>query len=266
MSTRKTIGLALGSGAYRGFTHIGVIRSLEKHHIPIDYLSGSSIGAWVAAYYALFKNIGAIEKDLIDNQQENLSVLLDFGGTKGLIGGEKFLAYLNRKLHKADFSEAQIPLSIVATDLTAGRPYVFTEGSLAQAVRASCGVPLVFKPLEHQGKFLSDGGLSNPVPVDAVKSLGADLVIGVNLYNQHELQEPKYAQANILVRGTATLLYNLAQADMRQADIIIEPDASAFLKTNSIAKYFDRITADQLIRLGEEATDRALPDITKLLS
>jgi len=265
MKNRKTIGLALGSGAYRGFAHIGVIRSFEKNNIPIDYLSGSSIGAWAAAYYAFFKDISPLEKDLIDNQKENMSLLFDFGWTGGLISGEKFTDYLAKKLHSCQFSGLQIPLRIVATNLADGRPYIFSEGNVATAVRASCSVPLVFKALRLEDKFLVDGGLSNPVPNDLVRDLGADIVIGVNLYNKNEFQKIKYKESNIVVRSMMVMLTSLSKAVMSQADIVVEPDTSPLVKESSLSKYFSKQTADALIKIGEEAADRAMPEIKKLL-
>lgn len=265
MKARKTIGLALGSGAYRGFAHIGVIRSLEKNNIPIDYLSGASIGAWAAAYYARFKDIGTLEKDLIDNQKENMSLLFDFGWNKGLISGEKFLFYLNQKLQNCNFVDLQIPLRIVATDLASGRPYIFDSGSVASAVRASCAVPIIFKAPEHDDKLLVDGGLSDPVPVDLLVKMGADITIGVNLYNQQEFVTQKYTSSNIVVRSTMVMLASLSQAAMHQADIVIEPDLSRFVKKNSLAKYFSKQSADEMIHSGEEAADRIIPELRKLL-
>ena len=242
-----------------------MIRSLEKNNIPIDYLSGSSIGAWAAAYYAFFKDISTLEKDLIDNQKENLSLLFDFGGPAGLISGEKFVVYLRKKLQGCQFSDLKIPLKIVATDLVYGEQYVFSEGDVATAVRASCSVPLIFKALKYGEKLLVDGGLTDPVPNDLVRAMGADIVIGVNLYNKNEFQKQKYTESNIVARSTMVMLTSLSEAVMSQADIIIEPDTSPLVKENSLSKYFSKKTADELIRIGEEATDKMIPDIRRLL-
>ena len=101
MKKRRTIGLALGSGAYRGFAHIGVIRSLEKHGIAIDYLSGASSGAWMAAHYAIFKDSQKLADDFINNSQRHFSLLFDFWGAGGIISGKKFFTYLeNLFLHR----------------------------------------------------------------------------------------------------------------------------------------------------------------------
>jgi len=261
MSTRKTIGLALGSGAYRGFAHIGVIKSLEKHHMPIDFLSGSSIGAWVAAYYAVFKDISKLEKDLINNQKENISLLFDFDWTGGLIGGGKFVTYLEKKLQHYNFTNLKIPLKIVATDLANGQEVILEHGDVAQAVRASTSVPLIFKPLPYKDKLLVDGGLSNPVPGDVVRNMGADIVIGVNLYNQNDFVAGKITMPNIFARSTMIAIYNLAQITSKYCDILIEPDTSRFVKKNTLAKYFTKKVADEMIFIGEKATDKIIPTL-----
>ncbi|MFA5130796.1 MAG: patatin-like phospholipase family protein [Patescibacteria group bacterium] len=262
---RKTIGLALGSGAFRGFAHIGVIRSLQKHNIPIDYLSGSSIGAWVAAYYAIFKDVNKLEQDLVAKPKDNLPLLFDLSWTGGFIGGQRFMTYLEQSLRHHNFSALKIPLQIVATDLITGQPYVFTTGDVARAVRASTSVPLVFKPVSYKNKLLVDGGLSNPVPGDLLKKMGADIIIGVNLYNKNEFIQKKFTMPNVVLRSTRIVMHNLSNIAIRSVDIAIEPDTSKYIKEGSIAKYFTREIADKMIRVGEKATDKMIPQIKALL-
>ncbi len=265
MKKRKTIGLALGSGAFRGFAHIGVIRSLEKHNIKIDYLSGASIGAWVAAYYATFKDIDKLENDLTENPKENLPMLFDLSWTGGFIGGEKFMTFLEKNLHHHDFSALDIPLQIVATDLITGRPFVFTTGDVARAVRASTSVPLVFKPVKYKDKLLVDGGLSNPVPGDLVRKMGADIVIGVNLYNKNEFIGKKFTMPNVILRSTRIVMHNLSKSALQTVDVVIEPDTSKYIKESSLSKYFTKEIADAMIKIGEKATDKIIPQIKALL-
>jgi len=266
MPKRKKIGLALGSGAYRGFAHIGVIRSLEKHDIAIDYLSGASIGAWVAAYYAVFGDITVLERNLIDNHKENLSLLLDFRGRTGLISGQKFVAYLEKKLNYSSFADLKIPLQIVATDLATADPYVFKSGSVAEAVRASTAIPLVFQAWEQNKKFLVDGGMSNPVPVNLVRKMGADIVIGVNLYNSKEFANPLTGVTDTVTRGTLILLRNLSRVSISDADLVVEPNMSFWQKHSSLSKYFTKATAEAMIKAGEKAMDKLIPALKKLIS
>ncbi len=265
MKKRKTIGLALGSGAFRGFAHIGVIRSLEKHNIPIDYLSGASIGAWVAAYYAAHKDISKLEKDLTTNPKENLPLLFDLSWTGGFIGGQKFMSFLEKNLQHHQFSALKIPLKIVATDLITGQSFIFESGDVARAVRASTSVPLVFKPVKYKDKLLVDGGLSNPVPGDLLKKMGADIVIGVNLYNKHEFIGKKFTMPNVILRSTRIVLHNLGKVAVKHADIIIEPDTSKYVREGNLTKYFTKEIANAMIKIGERATDKVIPQIKALL-
>ncbi len=263
---RKTIGLALGSGAFRGFAHIGVIKSLVKHGIPIDYLSGASIGAWIAAYYAAHADVKKMQAELAERPLENLPMFLDFSLTGGFIGGSKVNAVLKKSLNHYTFASLKIPLRIVATDLISGLPYIFETGDVARAVQASVAVPLVFKPVSHAGKLCVDGGLSNPVPCNLVKNMGADIVIGVNLYHQNEFVNRKFTMPKVILRSTRIVLHNLAKADIRGADIIIEPDTSMLVKDQGLQSYFSKAVTDELIRIGEKATDKAIPKIKKLLA
>jgi len=260
------IGLALGAGAYRGFAHIGVIKSFLKNNIPIDYLSGCSAGALAAAYYALFADIDKLETDFIKNARKNFSWLVDLEWSSGLIAGKKFLNYLQKDLKGGQFKDVKIPLQIVATNLANGQPYIFKSGSLAEAVRASTSVPIIFKPYSYQDKLLIDGGLCNPVPGDLVRDLGADIVVGVNLYNRNEFLEEKINMANVANRVKKITLYNLAQVSLTSCDVVIEPDISPYIKKSSLAKYFTSDIAAKINTIGESAADKVVPEIKKRLN
>lgn len=265
MKKNKTIGLALGSGAFRGFAHIGVIRSLVKHNVPIDYISGASIGAWVGAYYAIHRNIENLKNDLTSNPKQNFSSMFDLSWTGGFIGGEKFSSFLEKNLSHHNFSNLKIPLQIVATDLISGEPYVFKNGDVARAVRASTSVPLVFKPVAYKNKLFVDGGLSNPVPCDLVRDMGADIIIAVNLYHKNEFVEKKFTMPNVVLRSTRIVMHNLAKIGVKEADIIIDPDTSYYIKKGNLTKYFTKEIAEAMIKIGEKATDKMIPKIKELL-
>lgn len=260
------IGLALGSGAFRGFAHIGVIKSLVKHGIPIDYLSGSSIGAWIAAYYAAYGDVKKMEIDLAGRPLDNLPMFMDFSLTGGFIDGGKINDFLKKSLKRRTFARLKTPLQVTATDLISGQPYVFETGDVARAVHASLSVPLVFKPVAHQGKLCVDGALSNPVPCNLVRQMGANIVIGVNLYHRNEFVNRKFTMPKVVLRSTRIVLHNLAKSDIRQADIIIEPDTSLFVKDQGLQSYFSKEIAVNMIRIGEQATDKAIPKIKKMLA
>jgi NTE family protein len=265
IKNRKTIGLALGSGGFRGLAHIGVLKVLEKNGIKIDYLSGASIGALVAAYYATHGNAKKIEADLKHWPIDNLYKFFDFSWQGGFITGQKFSDFLKKEFEDDTFSKTKIPLQIIATNLIDGSPFVFSSGSVIKAIRASISVPLMFKPVEHQGKLLIDGGLSNPVPLRLLKNRGADILIGVNLYHKNEFVERNFNMPNVVLRSMRIALYNLAQADIKEADIVISPDTSEIISSQSLKKY-NQETAKKLIKIGEVAARKALPKIKALLA
>lgn len=265
LRSRKKIGLALGSGVYRGFAHIGVIKTLEKHKIPIDYLTGASIGAWVGAHYALNKDITLFENEILDKPLDSLPMFFDLSLTGGFIGGTKLTQYLEKNLDHSRFSDLKIPFKIVATDLISGQPVIFKKGDVALGVRASISVPLVFKPVPYKDKLLIDGGLSNPVPCDLAREMGADIVIGVNLYHQHEFVDRKFSMPNVVMRTTRIALHNLSKVDVRSADVVINPDTSPVIKEQGLQKYFTQEVARELIRIGEKETEKAIPAIKRLL-
>ncbi|MEW7975247.1 MAG: patatin-like phospholipase RssA [Candidatus Thiodiazotropha endolucinida] len=175
------IGLALGSGAARGWSHIGIINGLAEMGIEPDIVSGSSIGALVGAAYA------ADKLDLLQSWTCSLSwkEIIHFldpalvGG--GLIQGDRLTEFISEYVKNLEFENLKRQLGVVATDLETGREIWFREGPVMQAVRASISLPGLFTPLQHQGRWLVDGGLANPVPVSLCRAMGADIVIAVNL-------------------------------------------------------------------------------------
>lgn len=178
---KMKIGLALGSGAARGWAHIGVIRALAEIGIEPEIVAGSSIGAFVGAAYAsdqldkLERWVCALSwKDILDYL--DLSVR---GG--GVIQGEKLLEFLPEVVSESSIESLSRCFGAVATELNTGREVWFRDGSLVEAVRASLSLPGLFAPLWVKDRWLVDGGLANPVPVSLCRALGADIVIAVNL-------------------------------------------------------------------------------------
>lgn len=265
MPTRKKLGLALGSGAIRGLAHVGVIKSLVKHNIPIDYLAGSSIGAWVGVHYALYKDINQLEHLTLGMKKEKLLSFFEPSLSGGFIKGERVEKLLNTWLKNATFNDLKIPMQIVATDLISGQPYVFKKGNLAMATRASMAVPNFFKPINYQGHLLVDGGVSNPVPDDIVKQLGAEVVIAVNLdnfeaKNRFSVNDIRFDK--VAIRTIEIMRYNLAQQSIRQADIVLQ---LSLAKYSSWRKYFTSNIGPEIVKIGEQATDKIIPLLKNLL-
>ena len=175
------IGLALGSGAARGWAHIGVIQALEEMGINIDIVSGCSIGSYVGASYVSGKlpELAEWVESLTDWQ---VYALMGVGFHKGgLMSGLKVFQALQENFSFATFEELNKPFAAVATDLYSGREVNFLSGSVIDAVKASCAIPGLFPPILYKNRWLVDGGVVNPVPDNMCRLLGADVVIAVNL-------------------------------------------------------------------------------------
>ncbi len=258
------IGLALGSGGFRGLAHIGVLKVLEENDIKISYLSGSSIGGLVAAYYAILKDAKQLEKEVETWPMDSLYKFIDLSWTGGIITGDKFVTFLNKRFGNLNFSKTKIPLKIVATNLLDGQSVILSSGKLTDAIRATISVPLMFRPCKLNDKLLVDGALSSPVPIDQIKEMGADIFIGVNLYHKNEFIEKKFTMPQIVLRSTRIVLYNLAKIDMRQAHVSIKPDTSSIIIDNSLKKY-NLTTVKKLIKIGEDSARQALPEIKAFL-
>ncbi len=176
----RKIGLALGSGSARGWSHIGAIRALERAGIVPDIICGTSIGALVGAIYA------AGELDQFEPWVRSLSWksvlgLMDFKMGGGLIEGGKLLDFFKSHYEDRGIEGLPKPYACVATELYTGREVWLREGALIDAVRASIALPGLFTPAQHEGRLLVDGGLVNPVPVSLCRAMGADIVIAVDL-------------------------------------------------------------------------------------
>jgi NTE family protein len=177
----KKIGIALGSGSARGWSHIGVIRSLQKAGIPIDITCGASIGALVAGSYA------AGFLDPLDRWVRKLSWPNVIGfmdvmiPRSGLIEGEKITDFFRQIMADPKIEDLSFPFAAVASDLKTGREVWLQDGSLMDAIRASISLPGILTPCQRDGQWLVDGGLVNPVPVSLCRAMGAEIVIAVNL-------------------------------------------------------------------------------------
>jgi len=179
----KKIGLALGSGSARGWSHIGVIRALGEAGIEIKCVAGTSIGSLVGAAFVLNK-IDVLKDFALQLDWKQIVSFLDVTFPKsGLIDGKKITDYFRSHVRKMKIEELPLPYCAVATDLATGREVVLRAGDLIEAIRASISVPGIFTPVKKNDSFLIDGGLVNPVPVSAARDMGADYVIAVDLNN-----------------------------------------------------------------------------------
>ncbi|MCX7175170.1 MAG: patatin-like phospholipase RssA [Proteobacteria bacterium] len=178
--TRPKLGIALGAGSARGWSHIGVIRALAEADIEPDIVCGCSIGALVGAAY-VNGDIDTLEQWVAALGWKDVLGLLDISFNGGLIKGEKLIDFIRHRFVDHEFDTLEKPFACVATDLESGREIWLREGSVAEAVRASIAMPGLFRPSLRDGRLLVDGALVNPVPVSLCRALGADLVIAVDL-------------------------------------------------------------------------------------
>lgn len=175
------IGLALGAGAARGWTHMGIIDALEALGIQIDIVAGCSIGAYVGAAYAS-NHLDDLRQWACSLTEWQILSLMGVGLRRGgIASGDKVFRKLSDSFCAARFEDMQKPLAVVATDLYSGREVVFSEGEVDTPIRASCAIPALFSPVLYNDRWLVDGGVVNPVPVNLCRQLGADFVIAVNL-------------------------------------------------------------------------------------
>lgn len=261
---QPTIGLALGSGGAKGLAHIGVIKVLKEHHIPIHIVTGSSIGALVGGLYAATKDIDAIEKLALETNWRQLLSLVDPSLRHGLIGGRKITNFIAQHLGPIEIKDVQIPFAAVATNLVTGEPVILNKGNLASAIRASISIPLVFRPIRYGAQLLTDGGLSQPIPAKLARDMGADIVIAVNLDADYFSETAgksvgfRYV-ANTIIR---MLRFHLAKENIQHADIVVVP------KVGKVGwnKFFTSEKTRHVIKAGEDAMRAEMPALEEILA
>jgi NTE family protein len=289
---RPRIGLALSGGGARGAAHIGVLRVLEEHRIPIDYIAGTSMGAIVGGLYASGLSPDELEtmithidwtdafSDFIPRAQrsyrrkrdDDLFLVKSKPGVSrrgllfppGLLDGQKIDLLLKRYTLPVseirDFDKLGIPFHAVATDLATGDPVVLDHGDLAMALRASMSIPIVFAPREIDGRLLVDGGVGRNLPIDVVRRMGADVVIAVDistpLRKRDELRSVIAVTDQIM--GIMTRRDTDLQIDsMRAGDVLIRPDLGDITTAS-----FDR--AFEAVPIGFEAAADASDTLARL--
>ena len=246
------IGLALGGGFARGIAHVGVLRVFERNGIPIDFIAGVSVGAIIASAYASGTPLEEIEAaasrmNFKDVARWTLSLM-------GLAASERMEKFLQQLLKVHSFEKMKIPLAIVASDLKTGEPVVFQgHGDVCIAVRASCAYPGLFKPIQHDGKFLVDGGVTLELPAKPLRAMGATHVISVLLPAPEIAPDP----ANMLavVNRCFQILQRRVEPEWRSvSDIVLAPDVE-------VHSWDGFRGARKLVEAGEHAAEAVLPAI-----
>jgi len=289
---RPKIGLALSGGGARGSAHVGVIKALEELGVPIDYIAGTSMGAIIGGIYAAGYSADELEQVLADmNWSGALSdklprreqsmrkkdldaqflipyrVGFNKGGIQlplGVIEGQ----HLDQVFHRillpvqgiTDFDQLSIPFRAVATDLVTGQEVVLSSGSLPDALRASMSVPGAFAPVQLNGKILVDGGMSNNLPVNVVREMGADIVIAVDISTPLLTEEQLVSVLSVAEQLTGFLTRRNTEeqiASLKPGDILLVPD----LEGVSAADFEN---ADEIAQKGLEAAMAKREDLAAL--
>ena len=246
----KKIGLALGGGAVLGAAHIGVIRALEEMDIEISFVTGTSIGAFVGALYAFGYNSKKIEEIALKLSWMDISGLALF--ESGLLSNAKLGELLGESLGEKKIEDADIPLAVIATDITNGDKVVLDKGPVAQAVMASTCIPGVFGPVKFDDKLLVDGGIVENIPIDTVRNMGADYVIGVDLNANKTYFKPD-SILDVIINSFHFTLKAAAKFQTEDADLLITPDLSKF----------NMVSTDQIKDLIEQGYKDAKEQLEK---
>lgn len=209
MPSRKRVGLVLGSGASRGWAHIGVIEALEQAGVPIDFIAGCSVGAYVGALYAS-GSLGKLKEFLLRMDGQKIFSYFDVVFPRsGLLNGSKRVRELFSMHTEAQtFEELAIPVVMVAADLERGKKVILKSGSIVDALRATMSYPGLFEPVRINGRWLVDGGLIDPVPVGMARAMGAEIVIAVDLNSRiaSRSQKKTFTESKENQKGTPFML------------------------------------------------------------
>jgi len=275
----RKVGLALSGGGARGLAHIGVLKILEQEGVPIDYLAGTSMGGLIAAAYAAGLSPDLMEQEAL--RMASLRRLLALADPslprRGLFKGQKVREYLARHLGDRTFDDLRVPLTLVAVDLNTGREVFLNHGQIADAVRATVALPGIFTPVEWDGQLLVDGGLLDNLPADAVRQMGADVVIAVDVTSDsgvvaslvEGLHQRRYVPnglvdtVEVLWRSLDVMMAEISRRRLAEAhpEIIIRPSIPPDV---TVLTGFPR--AAEIIAAGEEAAQEAMPRIRALLA
>lgn len=256
---RPRIGLALSGGAARGIAHVGVLQVLAESGIPVDCVAGTSAGALVGGAFAAGMPLEEIEKIGRSLRWRLIgSMTLVRGGVQSNARLEEFM---RKFLPVTRFEDLPTPFAAVATDLHTGEPVVMKEhGDVPFAIRASCTIPGWYVPVtDERGRTLIDGGLVANVPTVSARSLGADIVIAVDVNSEGaKFMGPPQSVVGIIIQAMMLVQRSASALQLREADVVISPPVG-HIRWDELSR------ADELIRAGREAAQQSLEKICALL-
>ncbi len=249
------IALVLGAGAAKGFAHIGVLKMLTTHKIPIHMVVGTSAGSLVGCFYAYGYSPFEMQSLALSMQRADI---IDFIiPDNGFIQGLKLAEFVNKMTKNTPLEKMPLPFYAVATDLQSGQEVVFGKGDTGTAVRASCSIPGVFRPVRIGDRLFVDGGLVSPVAVEAAHKYGADFVIAVDVSSDLGNIRPESTIETIL--QAVNIMYSkMVQQQLAKADVVIRPKVG-HISSSDFAKRHEAILE------GEKATLEVLPKIKEIV-
>ncbi|NLW56053.1 MAG: patatin-like phospholipase family protein [Firmicutes bacterium] len=253
--TRPRIAWALGGGGARGFAHLGVLKVLQEADIPIDALSGTSMGAVMAVLYAAGADLKYLTA-LAGNIAWEKFVDLRFP-RYGLVEGKRITPLIRLLTKNKRLEELELPVRVVATDLLTGEEIIFSEGEIEIAVRASISIPGIFTPVTYENRVLVDGGVVAGLPVGAAAEMGMDLVMAVSVPGELSQEAPR-SVFDILYRTFEVMAKRANSLQAGKADYVIAPKVG---KVGTGQFY----RAEECIEQGELAAREALPEIKKII-
>lgn len=245
------VALVLGAGAAKGFAHVGVIKILEANRVPIHMVVGTSAGSFVGSLYAYGFN--AFQLQEMSFHLEKTDVIDLTVPDNGFVKGEKLSAYINSTLQNTPIEKLRVPFYAVATDLQSGEEVAFGRGDTGMAVRASCAIPGVFKPVRIGDRYYVDGGIVSPVAVDCARKMGADLVIAVDISSNIESPPPQ-GTIDTIVQAVTVMYARMSQNQLVRADVVIRPRVGHIGSTDFTKRH-------EAVLEGEKAALEALPGI-----
>ena len=250
------IAVVLGAGASKGFAHIGVLKVLESHRVPVHMVVGTSVGSLVGSLYAYGYNPYELQTIAFALQKDDLAdfIIPD----NGFIKGEKLENFVNQKVKYTTIDKFHLPFYAVATNLQAGEEAVFGRGNTGKAVRASCSIPGVFNPVMIGGKAHVDGGVVSPVAVDVARRFGADVVIAVDISSGLSSAAPAGTFDTIL-QAIDIMYHKMAAVQLKNADVVIKPKVG-YIGSSDFSKRHEAIME------GEKAAAEAMPAIQEILN
>lgn len=250
------IAVVLGAGASKGFAHIGVLKILEMSKTPIHMIVGTSAGSFVGSLYASGYDAMQLQKISLTIEKGDIADLIF--PDNGFIQGVKLQEYVNKMVKNAHLDRLKIPFYAVATDVQSGQEVIFGKGDTGTAVRASCSIPGVFRPVKILDRMYVDGGVVSPIAVDAARKYGADVVIAVDITADSENPQPK-STIETLLQSINIMYSKLAAAQLSRADIVIKPKVGHIGSADFEKRH-------EAIMEGEKAAMDALPAINAILA